>query len=105
MPEFVHKERGVRFEVAESPTVEQHLTYFGTMALAHGDKILLNQWRAAKLMITKWECDFFPDHTVGLDEVTDRRVAEIVIWAGGEVLDYMQDLDKLDKKSSSSGGK
>jgi hypothetical protein len=39
-----------------------------------------------------------------LNEVTDQKVTEVIVWAGNRVMDHMSKLELIDKKSDRSGG-
>jgi hypothetical protein len=104
MPVFEHKERGVRFEVVDEPTVEQQLIWVSKMVDARSNNLFLGYWEAAKPLIESWECAGFKDFNQALSELTDPGITEVIIWAGNKVMEYMNGLETVSKKSSGSGG-
>lgn len=87
------------FEIPDRPTVRQQILYFGAATGLERIDSMLRYWEGAKQLIQKWECEVMPDYKISLDELTDPTQAQIVMWAGLQVVQYMNGLDDIPKNS------
>jgi hypothetical protein len=97
MPEFKNAKLGVSFRVPDRPTVRQQLAYFSEAGMAVGKAMFERLWLGALTMITDWQCDFFKEPEGGLEEVSDPRITEAILWASAKVQAHMNSLDDLPK--------
>ena len=96
MPEFTNKKLGVSFRVPDKPTVRQQLAYFSEAGMASGRKMFERLWLGALTLIEDWKCDFFQSGAE-LDDVTDPRATEAILWASMRVQAHMNALDDVPK--------
>lgn len=94
---FERDEPKCSFEIPDRPTVRQQLEYFSATAGAAGNQMLIRFWAGALQLVTKWECEALPDYKTGLDDMTDPKQADIIIWAGIQVKNFMSTLDDVPK--------
>lgn len=85
-----------KFTVPDHPTVRQQLEYFSAGA---GLPMTLRHWAGAKVLIQNWESDKLPDYKTDLDTITDPLVTTLIIKAGIEVMQFVNDLEKVPKNS------
>jgi hypothetical protein len=95
MPEFTNEPLNCSFKVPDRPTVRQQLAWYSQ--LRSGESRLDNYWEAAKAILQDWQCPALPDYKTDLDSLTDPTQTSIIIWAGSQVLVYMQGLEDLPK--------
>ena len=89
-----------QFMLPAHPTVEQQLNYFSAYADTVKLPMYLRLWRSAQVLITDWFCPVLPDPGADLRALTNPDVTTVIIWAGQNVLSYMEALDSLPKASS-----
>lgn len=87
------------FEIPDRPTVRQQLLYFGAAGGVDKNDAMLRYWEGAKQLIQKWDCKVMPDYKISLDDLTDTSPTQIIIWAGLEVLQFMNKLEDIPKNS------
>jgi hypothetical protein len=85
------------FEIPDRPTVRQQLMFFGAASGVNPNDAMLRYWEGAKVLISKWESKVIPDYKISLDDMTDPTQAQIIIWAGLEVLKFMNQLEDIPK--------
>ena len=95
--EFENKKLKTRFTVPDTITVRQQLAYLSEAANITQSKMMEQTWKAATLLIETWESPHLPDYKLSLDEATDPKATDVIIWAALEVKKYINDLDKLPK--------
>lgn len=95
---FKDKKLGVSFEVPDKFTVRDQLRYKGVTSTLDSEDFLINLWHGARLFIQKWECEKFPDFDVSIDKIHDPAIADIVSWAGMQVLGHIRELETPKKK-------
>lgn len=110
--EFKSKELGLRFTVSDKPTVRQQLDYRGWLFALRDNDIFWRQWKAATALIKEWDCQHIPDFqhvyesrladdepedAIYLDEATNPRVTEILLFVGAEVGIYVANLEDMPK--------
>lgn len=88
-----------KFSVPDKVTVRQQLAYYSETAAASGSDIFERYWQGAKALITSWQCEIMPDHKIDLATVTNPKIAELVVWAGVSVKNYLDTLEELPKNS------
>ena len=88
-----------KFEIPDKITVRQQLAYYSTAAGLPDKKMFERTWEAAKDLTRTWDCPLFPDYEKSLDEETDPKIAEILVWAGQQVRQYINSLDVIPKNS------
>lgn len=86
-----------RFTIPERPTVRQQLEYYSLAGGLSVADMLMRYWNGAKALILEWQCEELPDYKADLDSITSAKAAEVVIWAGMQVRNYMVSLDELPK--------
>jgi hypothetical protein len=87
---------GCTFTIPDKITVRQQLEYFSAGA---GLPLALRHWEGAKTLVQKWECAELPDYTVDLDSITDPKATTFIIWAGIQVMQFVNALDSIPKNS------
>lgn len=98
MAEFKNESLGLSFTLPDKPTVRQQMTYMSEAAFAFGKQRFEQYWLGAVAIVQDWKCDLVPDPArLNLDEATDPRVADIVMWVGWEVKEYITRLDNVPK--------
>ncbi len=97
MPEFKITEYGLTFEVPDEPSVMDLLRFDSARVDAMGGQAYLSLWEMAKTVITKWECEIFPDHRADLNKINDPRVARMIEAAGVQVSRWRRMLDETPK--------
>jgi len=85
------------FEIPDRPTVRQQLLFFGAASGVSSNDAMLRYWEGAKALIVKWESKVIPDYKISLDDMTDPTQAQLIIWAGLEVLKFMNSLEDIPK--------
>lgn len=97
---FTHERLDLEFSVPKYPTVREQLRYYSETSQALGPEMFERYWNGARSLIVDWKCPEFPNLKENLDEVSEPVLAEIAIWVGMRVLDYMNSLENLPKNSS-----
>lgn len=92
--EFTRQKPSARFVVPDKITVRQQLAYFSA---ADNPNVPTFErfWLAALQLISEWECELFPDQTVSIDEITDPKITNVIIWAGVKVRNHINSLDEI----------
>ena len=85
------------FEIPDRPTVRQQLLFFGAASGLDRTDSILRYWEGAKQLIQKWECKAIPDYKISLDDMSGTDQTQIIIWAGLQVLHFMNGLDDIPK--------
>jgi len=96
--DFENKALDTRFSVPDRPTVRQQLRFKGEIVNRAREEIFERLWQAAKGLIETWES---PHLQLGdsIDEISDPSAVKVIVWAGGEVLEFVNSLDDLPKNS------
>ena len=97
MADRTNERLGASFSLPDRVTVRQQLGYYSEAGLARGAELWLRLWMGARNIVADWKCEIFPDPLADLDDITDPRVTEIVIWAALETKTYMDALDTVPK--------
>lgn len=97
--DFERENPNVKFSVPDRVTVRQQLAYYSEAAASKGADLFERYWLSARPLITYWQCEIMPDVKTDLDTVTNPKVAEVVIWAGITVKNYLDTLEELPKNS------
>jgi hypothetical protein len=95
--EYKNENLGVSFSLPETVTVRQQLAYYSEAALAFGDDLFPRLWAGAKTLIQNWQCEDVPLDT-DLDASSNPKAAPVMIWAGMRVRDFIDGLEKVEKK-------
>lgn len=96
--EFKNDALNSRFVVPDAPTVRQQLRYKGELGMRMGAEIYERLWQAAKGLIGDWDSPHL-NLDDDIDELTDPNAAMAIIWAGGQVLEFINGLEALPKNS------
>lgn len=88
-----------KFTVPDRPTVRQQLKWFGVAQGYEKSDTWIRNWEGAKQLIQTWESDVLPDYKVDIDTLTNPSQREVIIWAGAQVLMYMNSLEDIPKNS------
>lgn len=94
--EYKNEDLGVSFTLPDKLTVRKQMEYFSSAGLAHGKQLFERYWQGATAIIENWQCDVMK-LDVNLDEATDPKVAQIIIWSGLRVREYIDSLNDLPK--------
>lgn len=78
-------------------TVQQQLEYYSRYADSQSLPLYLRLWTSALSLIEDWSCEVLPDPRVNLKTVTNPDITMVIMWAGQEVLGYIEGLDLLPK--------
>lgn len=100
MLEFKRVVPEARFTLPAHPTVEVQLDYFSAYASTAALPLYKRLWHSARVIIVDWTCPLMPDMSTDLSGLTDPEVTTLIIWAGQEVLTYMEGLEALPKAPS-----
>jgi hypothetical protein len=95
--EYKSDDFGVSFTVADKVTVRRQLIYFSEAARATGKELFERLWLGARTVIEDWQCEAMPDIDTDLDSLTDPRAAAAVTWAGIQVQNHMDGLERIPK--------
>lgn len=97
--EFTKEKPDCKFSVPDKPTVRQMLEYFSASAGVEQNKFLERAWEGAKTLIIRgsWKCEVLPEVDADLDTLTNPSAADVILWAGMRVREYMDELDRLPK--------
>jgi hypothetical protein len=97
-----YPELEVTFELPEKISVNTNLRFWAGWRQAEdaGDFVVIKRWELINRLglLTKWQCAYFPDPKVDLDEVDNARVADVVVRAVASVFQYMLELRAIEKK-------
>lgn len=85
----------VRFTVSDKITVRQQMAYLSDATSTNRPHIE-RLWLGATALIQEWECELFRKD-VDLDEVTDPRITEIMVWVALQVRNHINGLDEIPK--------
>ena len=95
--EFVNEKPPVRFTIPDEPTVRQQLAWqAANTSLRGGDNYLERAWRAAGALIDEWECEIVAPGD-DLDEITNPKATQVIIFVVNETLAHMLALDEVPK--------
>jgi len=101
MAEFIHKvnkKQVAKFTVPDKLTVRQQLAYLSAVAYPKLD--FERFWAGALTVIQNWESELIPDATtLDLNQVTDPKVTELMVWTGWQVKVHMDGLEEVPKNS------
>lgn len=98
MKEFKNEKLNISFTLPEKITVRQQLNYFSEVAFAFGKERFEMFWLGAIAILQDWKCDLIPSiGDFNLDEATDPKVTEVVMWTGWEVKKFIDSLDSVPK--------
>lgn len=96
--EFKSEAFGVSFTLPSPITVRLQLNYTSVAILARGKELFEQYWLAALSVIRDWHCELIPDpQKLDLEQETNPRIAEIVVWVGMEVKKHMDRLEDVPK--------
>lgn len=87
----------VHFALPAHPTVRQQLEYFSRYHGTRDEPIYLRLWHSAVILISEWQCAALPDLHTDLDQITSADATTAIMWAGNQVLQYINDLELLPK--------
>ena len=98
--EFKREKPDCEFVLPDKVTVRQQLAYYSAASTIEPEKFLERSWEAAKQIIVplSWKCEV-TKMDANLDEITDPQAAEIILWAGLKVRDYINGLESIPKNS------
>ncbi len=88
-----------KFSIPDRPTVRQQLEYFSKTIAFSDEDLLLRYWRGAVALIQDWSCEIMPDYKADLDTLDNPEQTQVIIWAGVQVRDHMNELENLPKNS------
>ena len=95
--EFKRVNPDCTFSIPDKITVRQQLAFY-SVAAGNPDKTMFERiWKASKELIEAWNCSVFPDYEQDLDKETDPVIAQIVVWAGQQVRQYINSLELVPK--------
>lgn len=100
MLEFKRVNPVASFTLPAHPTVDTQLEYFSAYADTANLPMYKRLWRSARAILSNWDCSVLSDPSVDLTQVTDPDATTVIIWAGEQVLTYMEGLDALPKVPS-----
>ena len=95
--EYIKDVPHVRFVIPDTITVREQLRYYSAMTIPYGKEMFIRYWEGAKVLVTEWECELFPDKNVDLDTVTDANIPAILIWAGMTVKNHIDSMANAPK--------
>lgn len=87
---------GIKFIIPDRPTVRQQLAYISATTGTDPEQHLERLWNGAKTLIESWECDLFKVD-VNLDNVSNPKIAELILWASIQVRSYINKLEDIPK--------
>lgn len=90
------KKDGIEFHIPDRPTVRQQLAYISATTGVDPERHLERLWNGAKTLIENWQCDLFK-FDVNLDEVTNPKISELILWASIQVRSYINGLEEIPK--------
>lgn len=97
-----YPELGASFQLPEKITVRMHLRFWAGWRHAEEipDFVVIKRWETIVGLgfLTEWKCDYFPDPKVGLDEVDDPKIADLIVRVVASVYQYMLELRAIEKK-------
>lgn len=96
--EYKNEKIGVRFVVPDKLTVREQMQYYSALTIPYGKELFIRYWEGAKVIITEWECEVFPNKETSLDDVTDGSIPNILIWSGMRVKEHIDSLTEIPKK-------
>lgn len=94
------KEPKCKFTIPDRPTVRQQMEYFSMAGAAAGRDMLVRYWEGARALIIKpsWKCELVPDlSSFDMDKTSNPDIVTVLIWAGLQVRNHMNSLDKIPK--------
>lgn len=94
---FEKQEPSCKFSIPARPTVRQQMQYFSATAGAAGSDLLVRYWHGARILITDWECPAIEKVDADLDQMTDPKQTEVLIWAGLQVRAFIDKLGDIPK--------
>jgi hypothetical protein len=87
---------GIKFSIPDRPTVRQQLAYISATTGIDSERHLERLWNGAKTLIESWECELFKTD-VNLDNVSNPKIAELILWASIQVRSYINGLEEIPK--------
>ncbi len=96
--EFKNETLSARFVVPDTVTVRQQLRYLSAVT-GFRDEFFERLWEGAKVLILEWESAALPDKDTPLDEVSDAKATDVILWASNECKKYINSLDNIEKNS------
>lgn len=99
---FEHEPSGTTFSIAEPVSVATQLRYYSGLGfVAKKEDNYARFWAAARAVIEEWNSELLPDKDTDLETLTDRKTmnktAQLVMWVGNQVADYMTTQDTVEK--------
>lgn len=88
------KREDCTFTVPDRPTVREQLAYYSAAA---GSNTLLRYWIGAQALIGSWKSTILPDYKADVNTLSDPSQTTLIIWAGLEVMKFMNALDDIPK--------
>jgi len=95
--DFKHEKGLCSFSIPDRPTVRQQMRWFAAASGSEETESIERYWMGAQQLIQTWTCESLPDYKVSLDEISEPTQTSIMIWAGLEVLKFMNALEDVPK--------
>lgn len=96
--EHTNEALSVSFTLPDKFTVRMQLSYYSN--LARGSELFERYWLGALAVLENWKCERIPDPlALNLDEVTDPKITDVILWVGLEVKRRMDTLEDVPKNS------
>lgn len=89
----------VKFTIPDRPTVRQQMRWFGAVSGGDKNETYIRYWEAAKTLVQTWESETIPDYKIDIDTEANPTQTHNLIWAGLQVLEFMNNLEDIPKNS------
>lgn len=94
--EYKNETLAARLVVKDRPTVREQLMYHGGLGFGNAPDRYARTWEAVKPLILELECDVMK-LDADIDEITDPKAVEVILWASGTVITHMTRLEDVPK--------
>jgi len=97
MATYTNEKFGVSFTLPDKMTVRKQLDWRGRVIESDGTTFI-RHWQAIRPLIEDWDYEPFPKLAdIDLDELTDKKLADVIFWASNEGAGHMSGLDDIPK--------
>lgn len=102
MAEIINDKLGVSFTLPDNPSVSQILLFDSKMSELLGQPLFLKAWELAKVVVTDWKCELFPDMKIPLDKIEGdekniHNIARVIEFTGIQTISWRMNLDSVSK--------
>jgi hypothetical protein len=98
---FEYPELKASFDLPEKISVNTNLRFWAGWRQAEdaGDYVVIKRWELVKSLglLENWQCEYFADYKLSLDEIEDTRIADLIVRSVADVFQAMLKLRVTEK--------